>query len=204
MVTEVRIYVEGGGDGKDTKAQLREGFAKFLAELVQSARDRRTRWNIIACGSRQAAYDHFVWARQSYPETLNILLVDSEGPVTVGPWQHVGTRDNWASVGASASNLYLMTQLMESWLVADAEALQVFYGNEFNPNPIPKQQNIEAVGKSQVMDALLHATRNTQKGEYHKSRHAPKLLALVRPAHVRARAADCNRLFTDLKAAITS
>ena len=33
MVNEIRIYAEGGGDGKDTKATIRCGFGEFLSGI---------------------------------------------------------------------------------------------------------------------------------------------------------------------------
>jgi len=45
MVTEVRIYAEGGGDKKDTRALLREGFSRFLDSLRKMARSKGIRWN---------------------------------------------------------------------------------------------------------------------------------------------------------------
>jgi hypothetical protein len=35
MVKEIRIYIEGGGDDRDTKRQIRQGFSGFLKDLVQ-------------------------------------------------------------------------------------------------------------------------------------------------------------------------
>ena len=35
MVDEIRIYVEGGGDGKNTKAAFHEGMSRFLSRRVK-------------------------------------------------------------------------------------------------------------------------------------------------------------------------
>ena len=32
MVKEIRVYIEGGGDGKNTKALIRQGFSGFLQD----------------------------------------------------------------------------------------------------------------------------------------------------------------------------
>ena len=53
MVKEIRIYIEGGGDDRDTKRQMRQGFSGFLKDLVQIARSKRIKWDIIVCGSRK-------------------------------------------------------------------------------------------------------------------------------------------------------
>jgi hypothetical protein len=91
-----------------------------------------------------------------------------------------------------------MVQTMEAWILADAEALAAFYGNSFNSSALPGAVDIETVDKPRLEQALTQATRRTQKGEYHKLRHGPKLLALLAPAKVRARARHCDRLFSFL------
>ncbi len=197
MVSEVRIYVEGGGDGRDSKAQLREGFSQFLSDWRTIARSKRIRWRIIPCGPRGAAYRNFKNALQDHPDAFNILLVDSEGPVSSAPWQHLSSRDNWQALGTD-ERCHLMVQMMEAWLVADVDALGKFYGQDFNANPIPKNPNVEEITKQSLEPALKAATKNTTKGEYHKIRHGPRILAQLDVAKVRKAAAHCNRLFTTL------
>ncbi len=104
MVSEVRIYVEGGGDGAYGKAQIRGGFGQFLRDPAAQARNKRIRWSVIACGSRNDTFDDFKEALRTHPDAFNVLLVDSEGSVAVGlpPWQHllrrpgIGGRDRTA------------------------------------------------------------------------------------------------------------
>lgn len=43
MTNEIRIYIEGGGDSKDGKAEIRKGFGAFLVSLREMARKRRIR-----------------------------------------------------------------------------------------------------------------------------------------------------------------
>jgi len=59
MVKEIRIYIEGGGDKKETKKAIRIGFSEFLKDLRQIAQKKRIRWQIIICGSRQNAFEDF-------------------------------------------------------------------------------------------------------------------------------------------------
>ena len=49
MTKEIRIYIEGGGDYKDTKRTLRQGFKGSFKDLVL-AREHKVKWNIIVCG----------------------------------------------------------------------------------------------------------------------------------------------------------
>jgi len=59
MVSEIRIYVEGGDEGYQTKAAVREGFHGFLQDIVRAARSQKVRWQIVACGPRKAAFEDF-------------------------------------------------------------------------------------------------------------------------------------------------
>jgi hypothetical protein len=198
MVDEIRIYLEGGGDGKETKARLRQGFHAFLNGPVDVARGKRIRFHLVACGSRIAAFDDFRTALETHPDAFNILLVDSEGPVDVEPWLHLQKRDGWNLAQRDNDRCHLMVQMMEAWLVADLETLSRFYGQGFRANALPPNPNVEQIDKGQLASALKTATERTAKGEYHKTRHAPKLLEQLDVAKVRQSAPHCDRLFVTL------
>lgn len=198
MVNEIRIYVEGGGNDAQTKTLLREGFNNFLRELVAIARSKRIKWQIVACGPRNQAFSDFLTALQTHPDAFNILLVDSEGPVSESPWQHLQKRDPWKVGSITDQHCHMMVQMMESWLIADNIALRKFYGQDFKENAIPKNPNIEQLEKDVVMTALKDATRNTLKGEYHKTRHGFKIFGQLDAAKVRNAAPHCDRLFKTL------
>jgi hypothetical protein len=198
VVSEIRIYVEGGGDQRSGKAAVREGFSKFLSSLSEIARERRIRWYVVACGSHQSAFDDFGIAVRQHRDAFNVLLVDAEGPVTRSPWEHLRDRDRWQTQGLADDHCHLMVQIMEAWIIADMETLQRFYGQGFNANSIPGQEDVELIAKVDLERALIQATQNTQKGEYHKIRHGPKILALVDVSKVRNRARHCDRMFTTL------
>jgi len=197
MVMEIRIYAEGGGDSKDTKAFFRQGLSAFLGDPKQSAHARRIRWTVVVCGPRQRAFVDFRNAIASHPDSFNILLVDSEAIVEGTPWQHLKLRDGWNAPEIPDDHCQLMVQAMEAWFVADPEGLASFYGRDFNGNSIPRT-NVESVGKHQLNQALRDATRNTQKGEYHKIRHGCKLLEIIDPVSVRQALSHCARLFATL------
>ena len=201
MVTEIRIYVEGGGDSKDTKAFLREGMSIFMKDLVATARSRRIQWRLVTCGSRNAAFDAFDTSVRQNPRAFNVLLVDSEAPVVTTPWAHLRERDQWDSANLPDDHCHLMVQAMEAWFVSDIGALAAFYGAGFYRNSIPSRANVEQIPKADLEPSLKAATRNTQtKGEYRKIHHASKLLALIDPTTVRRASGYCDRMFTVLAA----
>ena len=199
MVKEIRIYLEGGGDGGSGKASIRKGFNGFLQSLIDSARAQNIRWQIIACGGRDSTFKGFNLALQNHPNSFNVLLVDAENQVEQSPILHLQNRDGWEVKGMAENQCHLMVPTMEAWIIADLQALQNFYGNEFNSNPIPKASNIEVIDKSQIEKSLKTATLKTQKGEYHKIRHAPHILELLNVPLVRSKAMHCNRLFNTLE-----
>lgn len=201
MVTEIRLYIEGGGDSLYGRSRLRAGFRRFFDELVERSRAKaRVRWQFVMCGPRDAAFHGFRQALKDHPSAFNILLVDSEGPVNKPPWEHLATRDPWQRpASASDESCHLMVQTAEAWLVADPEALQRYYGKGFALGSLPRTSNIEATPKVALEAALEKATQGTQKGRYHKIEHCSDLLSAVDPARVRARAPHCERLFTLLE-----
>ncbi len=196
MVTEIRIYVEGGGD-KESKAELRRGFSNLLGSLRDEARRRRIGWTVVLSGSRSDAFINFRLALAQHPNALNLLLVDSEGPVSRAPREHLVASDGDAGYLASVpdARCHLMVQAMEAWIIADPEALAAFYGQGFAATAIPGTRNVEQIAKTTVLSSLIRATRNAQKGEYHKTRHAPLILERLDPGKVRHRAPHCERLF---------
>ncbi len=200
---QVRVYVEGGGDQRSGKAAVQEGFSKFLRPLREKARENRIRWDVIACGSRNSAFDNFKIALCLHPNAFNVLLVDAEGPVSQPPWTHLQQSDGWSKLDISDDNCHLMVQVMEAGFIADLGTLATFYGQGFNLNPIPKQFDVEWVGKPDLEAAIKIATQNTSKGEYHQIRHGPKILALLDVDKVRSRAQHCERMFAILLKKLT-
>jgi hypothetical protein len=196
-VNEIRIYVEGGG-GKDSKAWLRGAFTQFLNKARPDGTRSKATLRVVMCGSRQETYELFRLGTREHEGAAVLLLVDAEAPVTGTEREHLAAQDRWDLSFAKDDSIHLMTQLMESWFVADPAALARFYGQGFAAASIPKRKNVEEIPKADVEKALKDATRNTQPGLYHKTRHAPKILDSLDPATVRARAPRCERLLQHL------
>lgn len=75
---------------------------------------------------------------------------------------------------------------------------QLTMGTRFERTSSLELKNLEAVAKDNVAKALAEATRDTQKGSYHKVRHASDLLKQIDPAKVQKRCRHCVRLFETL------
>jgi len=201
-VSGVAIYMEGGGDGKDTKAALRQGMDAFLTPLKDKARAKSWRWKVVCCGGRTAAFDGFRNAIRSGDDAIVALLVDAEAPVNSSSRVHLQSREGWNLAFCSDDVVHLMVQTMEAWIVADPDTLTAYYGQYFRRNTLPRTQNLETVAKATVATALEQATRHTQKGPYHKIRHASDLLKRVDHQLVQERCPSCARMFDALDQAI--
>ena len=92
-----------------------------------------------------------------------------------------------------------MVQAMEAWFVADKSALGRFYGQGFNEAALPKNPDVEEISKDDLNGSLNKATKNTKAGEYHKTKHAFKILALLEPCAVHKAAPHCEALFQVLE-----
>lgn len=114
------------------------------------------------------------------------------------PTDHLVARDGWNFQGVNDNLIHLMVQTMETWIVADPEALRAYYGQGFRPNALPRHQNLEEVNKSDIKQALDLATQGTQKSKYHKIKHARALLERINPMTVREKCPHCERLFETL------
>ena len=158
----MKLYVEGGGDSNTLRTACRNGFSEFLSKAGLKGNMPR----IVACGSRQNAYDSFCTAIKSGEKAL--LLVDSESAVAAGcqkgkdenwqPWSHLRNRqgDKWDEPAEDCDgDCHLMVQCMEAWFLADREVLQSFFGQGFNVGSLPAlAKEIESVDKRRIYQAL--------------------------------------------------
>ena len=174
-MVSVRLYVEGGGNTRTLNRDCRKG----LRVLIEKAGLAGSIPTIIPCGSRGDAYNDFRMAHAAGEPAM--LLVDAEGPVTsTGPWQHLKDNDNWdRPATASDGQCHLMVQVMESWFLADVDALASFYGQNFRSQDLPANPDIEKVSKQDALGKLAHATRNTKKGSYKKGAESYQILEIA-------------------------
>jgi hypothetical protein len=194
----VVVYVEGGGLKRKTLDDCRRGFGELLQKVVREGHQPK----VIACGGRANAFHDFRRDVREGKEGFLILLVDSEGPVGANAtsWAYLRTRDRWNKPASVRDDqAHLMVQCMESWFLADQEALRDYYGRGLLTNSLPGRANIEEIPKRDVKRALDRATRPTQKGLYRKTGHGFDLLALIDPGKLRDASLHARRLFEVLE-----
>lgn len=198
-MTKVRIYVEGGGDSSALRTECRQGFSEFLQKAGLAGKMPK----IVACGGRDEAYKKFCIALRKNKNDLVLLLVDSEAVVKSNnePWTHLLERDNWQQPQyAEDHQAHLMAQCMETWLIADADALENYFGQGFNRKNLPKHVDLEEVSKADIYQALAGATQGTKSKRYDKGSHAFKLLRKIDPNIVRFRCSYAERFIAFLTA----
>ena len=174
-MVRVRIFIEGGGSGEAADEIFKNSWRDFF---VSAGLDGKTP-RVVRGGSRSATYRKFRTARRRANELL-LLLVDSEGPVAAGQsaWEHLQQRDEdkWEQPAwADANSAYLMVQFMETWFLADPDALRRYFRHSFHGNALVEWPDLESVDKATVMNTLGRVTGN----RYEKGKVSFKLLSEV-------------------------
>ena len=121
-----------------------------------------------------------------------MLVLDSDGPVDCS---YTDLCRRKGIDGSRENQVFWMVQVMETWFLTDSEALKQYYGPQFNDGALRGNPEVEAIPKADVFSRLKQATAASGPGEYHKTRHAPELLARIDPALVQDKAPNCRRLF---------
>lgn len=182
-----KLYVEGGGSNrhyrsKALRASFRQGWHRFFkAAGIQNLP------RVVRGEGRSQALKRFSTAvANPLPDTIPLLLVDSEGAVAAGHsvWQHLRVVDSWGQPpGASENQAFLMVQTMETWFLADHKALQKQFGSQFSTSALKPWNRLEDVPKATVLGALRTATARCQK-PYSKGRVSFKVLGRLDPSLV--------------------
>lgn len=190
----ILLYVEGGGSKGKVNTDCRKAFQSFIkrAGVNQSVR-------VVACGSRGDAFNSFEREHRRGGQQA-VLLIDADSPVTTqSPWQHIQSNHGWNRPrGTSDKQCHLMVQIMESWFLADVNALESFFGTGFRSQSLPRNPNIEDVLKEDVENGLKRASRDTGPGEYNKGKHSFNILAMLDPEKVKKASPHADRFIKSL------
>ena len=171
---KVRIYIEGGGEGKELDEVFRRAWKRFF-----DAAGVRRKPRVIRGGGRQHTFDAFRHrvARDTAEET-SLLLVDSEGCRAVRRLVTLDTAVTGGYAPRASIDLqaFLMVQVMETWFLADVDALQRCFGASFRASALRAWPQLEQVPKDTIFDVLKQAS-----GRGYTKRKAFDLLERISP-----------------------
>lgn len=180
-----RIYLEGGVGSKSRDIECRKGFGRLLEKAGFSGRMPQLK----ACGGRNAAFDAFMSDLSAARSgDFVALLVDSEDPVSdlEQPAEHLRATSGWSiPAGISDDRLLLMVTCMETWILADRNALESHYRGEFLRGRLLPDFGLESRLKSDVQDSINRATERCPN-RYEKGKRSFEILGKLDPEVLRA------------------
>ncbi|MCC7491414.1 MAG: DUF4276 family protein [Fimbriimonadaceae bacterium] len=198
------LYFEGACRGVPHGKDLRISARSAFAVLIQKLGLRPPK--LVACGSRNDAYEQFCGAHNlAQAAQFVALLVDSEDPVRdlKRIWSHLNARDGWSRPdGAAEDQVMVMVTCMEAWIAADRATLFSAAGPRFEPGGLAAPQNVETTDRASLLRDLEHATRNCSR-PYQKGRRSFELLAELDPAVLRTHLASFRDFEAKLRAKLT-
>jgi hypothetical protein len=185
----VRVYIEGGAEGKTADSDFRRGWKKFLKELHEIARNHGYHaLEVVRGKGRTNTFNRFKMHKKEYSNDLCVLLVDAETtvPKDARVWDIVAQRpdDQWQRPSwATERHLYLMVHFVETWLLTDQAALRKFFKHGFNEKPLPIT-DLETRSKDEINQALKKATLGSKKGAYRHGQ-AHEIIEIIDPDRVK-------------------
>lgn len=199
-LVRIKLYIEGGGDGATQDTAFRAGWTAFFEKAGLRKMPRPIRG-----GGRGQTFDAYCTAvKTRRSDELPLLLVDSEDLVNVGhdAWQHLKASDKWTKPrGAETADAFLMCTCMETWFVADREALKAFFNDCWKDKALPKWPDLEKVEKGRILQALDKATAGCGDRKYAKGKVSFDLLKVIDPKEVERHLPSARALLDRLRAA---
>ena len=192
MVDGVNIHFEGDKG-------LRPGFQKLLAKYISLCRQRGIKFRLVPGGSREETIKDFLRSCRNRQSHLNVLLIDSEGPISdttnfIGSLRDARFWDR--AVHCEDAQINFMVQAMEAWFVADRRALVSHFGGRFNVKALPSPQSAESIAPANLVDAIQRGLprRGRRRRSYDKVVDGAALLGLIDHAAVSRHCPQFRRL----------
>lgn len=174
------IYIEGGGNSKGLKSRCHKGFCTLLEKCGFEGNMPK----LVSCGGRESAFKHFQTAHANKSNSDYVaMLIDSEDILTDSDatWNHLKKRDGWDKPTDSENEQVLfMTTCMETWIIADRDALAKHYGSDLQISALPPLVNLESRPRQEIQNDLIQATHKSSKA-YKKGKRSFEVLEKLSP-----------------------
>lgn len=185
------LFVEG--EPNSPNGDLRMGMEHLLSKKLKGKMPKIIIGAGYSQGGKSQTINKFKTNKIDSKQTL--VLVDLDGPeserVTDLESQNLLDRKD---------DVFYMVQEMESWFLSQPEMLNKYYGIDNNKKNIsdklPKKPPSEIANPDKVLKKI---TKNTQKGEYHKIKHAVELLKRLDADKLEKDFVDFKRLIERIK-----
>ena len=171
---KVVLFIEGTTD--DTNGDLRQGFENLLKKELAEKMPRIKLGNGIT-----QTIDKF-----SNTEGVKFLLIDLDGNAE-------SKAERCKKLNLPESLTFFMVQAMEAWFLSQPDILNDFYKKDLK---IPQKHASEIDKPDRELRKL---TKNSDKKEYHKVRHAVELLSKLDVKKLKNDFPDFNNLIDVLK-----
>lgn len=137
----------------------------------------------LLVGGRDSAFDDLKIAHANKSNSDYVaMLIDSEDPLTGSDaWDHLKTRDGWDKpLGSENNQVLFMTTCMETWIVADRDALTKHYGSKLQESALPPLVDLELRSRHDIQNELFRATRDCSNA-YKKGKRSFDVLEKLSP-----------------------
>lgn len=151
----VTVFIEGSSNDKN--GNLRQGFGKLFEQKWKGHMPK-----IILGDDKHSTIRKFKGDKGSKKKLLLIDL-DANEDARADQIQELELDENLS---------FFMIQELESWFISQSELLNTYYGTDIKS----KIQGKDPKNISNPSGLLAQLTKKSQKGEYHKVKHATDLL----------------------------
>lgn len=202
------LFIEGGASGANSKEitiRCQKAFHRLLERMDLGLEGRKPK--LRASGGRDRVFRDFRTEMQAGDHDFIAMWIDSEEPMAniERTWKHlaaVTTVTRWQQPeGAEDDQVLFMTTCMETWIVADREALRQHYRpkQSLKESSLPSTSDLETRERNVVQQALERATKDCTN-RYAKGGRSFEVFEKLDPALLKRQLPSFARVYRILKA----
>ncbi|MDI9349012.1 MAG: DUF4276 family protein [Candidatus Symbiobacter sp.] len=219
----IKIYVEGANG--ECRTDLTNALDSVLRDIVDQARNLGIKIEFVAGYGRTQCYAFFANEhndkKRNPLEKIVLLLMDAETKqgAEISAKEHLHGQDHFVKIKdekIEADRFFLMTTAMESWIIADINAMKRFFVslkteeakidaielrlNEF-VGEIPKSDDFAKGNLTKLFDELFNQIKTR---DYDKTGDGFKMLKFIDAKNACQKSASFNVFYHGLQKHVTS